>query len=110
MTKNKPKILYFHMEYPPILGGGASYTKNLTDELSQLEAEIILITNGEKDRIEKVNKNLTIKRYKVFHDMYYGKEGLLKGVDILLKQIREEAPDILHTIYTRNPNWPNCKP
>lgn len=99
MTKNKPKVLYFHMEYPPILGGGASYTKNLTDELSQLEAEIILITNGKKDRIEKVNKKLTIKRYKVFHDMYYGKEGLLKGVDILLQQIREEAPDILHTVY-----------
>jgi len=31
--------------------------------------------------------------------LYYGREGLLKGVDVLLQQIREESPDILHTVY-----------
>ena len=77
------------MEYPPILGGGASYTVNLLKELKQLDINIILLTNGESDSIEKVNSNLTIKRYKTFYDMYYGKESILNGVDILLKEIRE---------------------
>ncbi|MFH1899387.1 MAG: glycosyltransferase family 4 protein [Patescibacteria group bacterium] len=99
MTIHNPKILYFHMEYPPILGGGASYTKNLISELNKLQAQIILVTNGLSDSLEKVNTYLTIKRYKVFYDMYYGKGSLLQGVDILLQQIREESPDILHTVY-----------
>ncbi|MBP9759610.1 hypothetical protein KBD45_08005, partial [Candidatus Dojkabacteria bacterium] len=83
MSSQNPKILYFHMEYPPILGGGASYTKNLINELSLLKTEIILITNGLDDSIEKVNKYLTIKRYKVLTDIYYGHEGILQGVDII---------------------------
>ena len=87
MINESPKVLYFHMEYPPILGGGASYSKNLLKKLSQLKVEIILITNGLKDSIEKVNKHLTIKRFKIFYDMYYGKGSLLQGVDVLLEEI-----------------------
>lgn len=99
MTIQIPKILYFHMEYPPILGGGASYTKNLVNQLSQLKTEIILITSGLKDSVEKPNDHLTIKRFKVYHDIYYDKGGLLQGVDVLLEQLRNESPDILHTVY-----------
>jgi glycosyltransferase involved in cell wall biosynthesis len=99
MSIQNPKVLYFHMEYPPILGGGASYTKNLLKQLTQLKVEIILITNGLEDSIEKVNNHLTIKRFKIFHDMYNGRGGLLRGVDILLEEIRKESPDILHTVY-----------
>jgi len=87
------------MEYPPILGGGASYTKNLINQLIKLKTEIVLVTNGLSDSVEKINDFFTIKRYKVFHDMYYGNIGLLRGVDVLLQEIRNEAPDILHTVY-----------
>lgn len=87
------------MEYPPVLGGGASYTVNLLKELKQLNVNIILLTNGETDSIEKINDNLTIKRYRTFYDMYYGKVNILKGIDILLKEIREEVPDIIHSFY-----------
>ena len=99
MILRSPKILYFHMEYPPILGGGASYTKNLIAQLNRLKTKIVLVTNGVSDSIEKINNYLTIKRYKVFNDIYYGKGGLLQGVDVLLQQIRDESPDILHTVY-----------
>lgn len=99
MTVRSPKILYFHMEYPPILGGGASYTKNLIAQLNQLKTRIVLVTSGVSDSIEKINNYLTIKRYKVFNDIYYGKGGMLQGVDVLLQQIRDESPDILHTVY-----------
>lgn len=99
MKSHSPKVLYFHMEYPPILGGGASCTKNLIAQLTKLKTKIVLVTNGDIDSVKKINNYLTIKRFKVFQDLYYDKGGFMQGVDILLQQIREECPDILHTVY-----------
>lgn len=99
MKSHSPKVLYFHTEYPLMLGGGASYSKNLIAQLTKLKTKIVLITSGDSDSIEKINNYLTIKRYRVFRDLYYDKGGLMEGIDILLKQIREECPDILHTVY-----------
>lgn len=87
------------MEYPPITGGGASYSKNLITQLVKLKIKIVLITSGDSDSVEKISDYLTIKRYKVFQDLYYDAGGLLQGVDVLLQQIRDESPDILHTVY-----------
>lgn len=87
------------MEYPPITGGGASYTKNLITQLIKLKIQIILITSGSEDSIEIVNDYLTIKRFKVFEDLYYDKGGFMQGIDVLMQQIRDESPDILHTVY-----------
>lgn len=87
------------MEYPPITGGGASYTFNLISELVKMKTQIVLITSGVKDSVEKVNNCLTIKRFKVLNDIYFDQGGLMQGIDVLLQQIREENPDILHTVY-----------
>ena len=87
------------MEYPPITGGGASYTKNLITQLIKLKTQIILITSGSEDSTEIVNDYLTIKRFKVFEDLYYDKGGFMQGIDVLTQQIRDESPDILHTVY-----------
>ncbi len=87
------------MEYPPITGGGASYTKNLITQLIKLKIKIVLITSGSEDSVDKINNYLTIKRFKVFEDLYYDKGGFIQGVDVLMQQIRDESPDILHTVY-----------
>lgn len=98
MVKNL-KLLLLHMEYPPILGGGARYTNNFISGLVKQGFKTVFITSGDVDSVEEINDFLTIKRFKVFREMYFRKASLTAGVDILLQQIRVEGPDILHTIY-----------
>ena len=99
MILRSPKYYISIWNIPPILGGGSKLYKNLIAQLNRLKTKIVLVTNGVSDSIEKINNYLTIKRYKVFNDIYYGKGSLLQGVDVLLQQIRDESPDILHTVY-----------
>lgn len=91
------KVLFLHSEYPPIIGGGGRYTQNLVKGLSNLGIEVVLLTSGASDSVEKNNDFLTIKRFKVFDDLYYGRGDMIEGINILIQQIKSELPDIIHT-------------
>lgn len=87
------------LEYPPIQGGGGTYTYNLTRNLAKLGVQVTLCTSGEIDSVENPLKNLTVKRYKVLYNLYKEQTGVLNAVDIILSLIRELKPDVLHSQY-----------
>jgi glycosyltransferase involved in cell wall biosynthesis/ADP-ribose pyrophosphatase YjhB (NUDIX family) len=90
-------ILILAMEYPPMVGGGGTYTHNLAKGLAKNGAQIVLVTSGKRDLTETVNKNLTIKRFRVFEDLYLGKGNIIEGINILVDQVKKIGPDILQT-------------
>lgn len=60
------KILMFAMEYPPLMGGGGTYVKNICEGLSSLGLELRLVTSGSIDGVEKVSENFVIVQTKNF--------------------------------------------
>ncbi len=94
------KVLCIGLEFPPLIGGGGTYNKNLVLGLADEGAKVVVITAGIEDQIEDLSENLTIKRYKSLLDLYQGRSDILPGVRILLSQIQEEKPDVLHTFHS----------
>lgn len=91
------KILFFGLEFSPLIGGGGTYLKNLTLSLSKLDTQVVLITSGKEDSIESINRNLIIKRFKIFQDLYNYEGNLINAIECLIDQIKNEKPDILQT-------------
>ena len=94
------KILMFAMEYPPLLGGGGTYVKNLCDGLSSLGVELRLITSGSVDGIETVSKNLDVVRSANLLELYKESGSFLSALDLLNQQIEDFKPDLVHTHHT----------
>ena len=81
------KILMMAMEFPPIVGGGGRYVENLIKGLSQQDIYVELLTSGGTDEKLSINKNLEIKRYKLFKDLYLGRGNFIEGVNQIIKEI-----------------------
>ena len=90
------KILIFGIEYKPIIGGGGSYVEYLINGLAKTNNEVLFVTSGAVETTEIINDNLKIKRYKIFNDLYYGNGDLFKGIDIIINNIIEFNPDVIH--------------
>ena len=91
------KILMIGLEFPPIRGGGGTYVHNLINGLAKQGVQILTITSGERDCVEKIDNYLTIKRYRNFLELYEDRGGVVLGVDQIIKEIRDFCPDIIHT-------------
>lgn len=89
------KVLILAFEYLPIVGGGSSYTHSLVTGLSKA-AQVFLLTSGEKGE-EIRRKNLLIRRFRTFNELYQGKGNLVTAVKILNQQIKDLEPDIIQT-------------
>lgn len=84
-------------EFPPILGGGGRYVENLIKGLSEQDVQILLLTSGEEDEEYSINKNLKIKRYKLFRNIYFGQGNFIEGVNQIIKEMKVYKPDIIHS-------------
>lgn len=93
-------VLCIGLEFPPLIGGGGTYNKNLVLGLATEGIKVTVITAGEEDKTEAINENLVIKRYKALFNLYRGKSDILPGVEILISQIQELKPDIIHTFHS----------
>ncbi len=91
------KVLMIATEFPPIIGGGGRYVENLIKGLSEQDVQVQLLTSGETDEELSVNKNLKIKRYRLFRDLYFGRGNFIEGVNEIIKYIELDKPDLIHS-------------
>lgn len=91
------KILMFALEYPPLLGGGGTYVDNLCRHLSKFGEQIKLVTSGETDSTQTISDNFVIVRSSNLLDLYKQKGNPLIALDLLLNEIEEFQPDLVHT-------------
>lgn len=91
------KVLIFGLEFYPIIGGGGSYVSNLAKGLSDNGAKVALVTSGVTDSIDSVSQYLKIYHIKNLYNLYYGKGDLIRAVELLIKIIRDEKPDVIST-------------
>ena len=93
------KLLYITIEYKPMVGGGASFTKDLCKYLAkQKNLELLLVTSGEQDNIE-YEDGYTIHRYKTLHDFWHSKLDLNLALENIANSIETFKPDIIHSIH-----------
>jgi glycosyltransferase involved in cell wall biosynthesis/8-oxo-dGTP pyrophosphatase MutT (NUDIX family) len=90
------KALFVATEYPPIPGGGATFSATLVEALKLTGGEVVVLTSGETDE-EIVDGNLKVIRKMEMKKIYEGEGGIILGVNVLLEVMRAEVPDVLHT-------------
>lgn len=90
------RVLLVAFEYPPIIGGGSSYNENLVKALRMQGVVVRVVTGGK-------NSSEDIHRYEELSDGVKGKLDIYRATDILIENIKDFRPDIIHTLhYTEN--------
>jgi glycosyltransferase involved in cell wall biosynthesis len=90
------KALFVATEYPPIAGGGATFSATLVQALKETGGELVVLTSGDSDE-EQVEGNLKVVRRVDLKKIYSGEGGIILGVNVLLDVVRSEKPEVLHT-------------
>ncbi len=93
------RVLLFSIEFPPIIGGGGSHVYCLAKALSKLGLDVIVLTAGEKNCRERIDK-INVIRKRSYLDLYYGKVSYFKPVDDFLFVYRKFQPDIVHAFHS----------
>ena len=79
-------------EYPPIIGGGSSYNENLVKALRMQGVDVRVVTGGKKNSAD-------IRRYEELSDVVKGQIDMYRATDILIENIRDFRPDLIHTLH-----------
>lgn len=93
------RVLLFSLEFPPIVGGGGSHVYYLARALSKLDLDIIVLTAGEENCREHIDKINVIRR-RCYLDLYYGKISYFKPIDDFLFVYKKFRPDIVHAFHS----------
>ncbi len=86
------RVLLVAFEYPPGIGGGSSYNENLVKAL-HMQGVVVRVVTGGKDSSED------IYRYEELSDGVKGIFDIYRATDILIENIRDFKPDIIHTLH-----------
>lgn len=92
------KILFICFEFPPYyIGGGATYSYNLSKHLANNDNKVRVLTCGKLNNLEEINSNLEIFRLTSFKYIQDNNGSLSRIVDDLINQICDFKPDIIQT-------------
>jgi glycosyltransferase involved in cell wall biosynthesis/predicted nucleotidyltransferase len=96
------RVLIFSMEYPPMSGGGSSYAVNLVNSLvnSFPETEVIVMTGGEAESVEKINSQLTIYRFNSCNKAHKHTALSAELIDDFKNTVNAVQPDTIHAFHT----------
>lgn len=86
------RVLLVAFEYPPVIGGGSSYNENLVKAL-RMQGIVVRVVTGGKNGSEDIH------RYEELSDGVKGKLDMYRATDILIENIRDFKPDIIHTLH-----------
>lgn len=96
------KILLFSIEYPPISGGGSTYANSLVSSLSTFypETEIIIMTSGDNDTVERINDHISIYRFKSCKVAYESTALSAQLINDFKATVSACRPDVIHAFHT----------
>lgn len=93
------KVLLFSPEFPPMIGGGGSYNYYLAKSLSKNGIEVLVLTSGGNDCIEKEGDLKIIRRISIM-DLYYGKSSYLRPIEDFLAIYKKFKPEVVHSFHS----------